>query len=128
MSYQGPEPDEIPRSMKETLLEHNLKLIHENQSLCNKITAMGRDSELLDLLEIKSKEGWCPSLLNDDSQHWAVVGDGMQNVPIDTPCDIQTTFWVEKHQWENSVREALEAFALEVLESEGNYDDEYEGN
>jgi hypothetical protein len=81
------------------------------------------DTELLDLLEAKGKEGWCPCLLNDDSQHWTVVGDGMQNVPIDAPCDIQTTFWVEKHQWKNSIREALEAFALEALDNEENSDE-----
>ena len=70
------------------------------------------DTELLDFLESKGKAGWCPSLLNDDAGHWAVVEDGVQNVPFDAPCDIQTTFWVEKHQWKNTVREALEAFAL----------------
>jgi hypothetical protein len=69
------------------------------------------DTELLDLLEAKSQEGWCPCLVNDDAGHWAVVGDGMQNVPINAPCDIQTTFFVKAHQWKNSVREALEAFA-----------------
>ena len=77
------------------------------------------DTELLDLLEAKSQEGWCPCLLYDDNGHWAVAGDGTQNVPMDdSPCDIQTTFWVEKHQWKNSVREALEDFALEAMESE----------
>jgi hypothetical protein len=83
------------------------------------------DTELLDLLETKSNEGWCPCLLCDDAGHWAVVGDGMQNVPIDAPCDIQTTFWVEKHQWKNSVREALEAFAKNCLEYRGDFNEDY---
>jgi len=75
------------------------------------------DTELLDFLEAKAKEGWCPCLLNDDAGHWAVVGDGVQNVPLDAPDDIATTFWVEKHQWKNTVREALEAFVA-LAESE----------
>jgi hypothetical protein len=73
------------------------------------------DTELLDYLEEKSKLGWCPCLLNDDAGHWAVVEDGMQNVPLDPLYDIETTFWVEKHQWKNTVREALEAFAQEKI-------------
>jgi hypothetical protein len=80
------------------------------------------DTQLLDFLEAKSKEGHCPCLLNDDTGNWAVVEDGMQNVPIDAPCDIQTTFWVEKHQWKNSVREALEAFVTECSEMENDND------
>ena len=75
------------------------------------------DTELLDFLESKGKAGWCPCLLNDDAGHWAVVGDGVQNVPLDAPDDIATTFWVEKHQWKNTVREALEAFVA-LAESE----------
>ena len=70
------------------------------------------DTELLDYLEERAERGGCPNLLNDDAGHWAVVEDGMQTAPSDAPTDIQTTFWVEKHQWKNTVREALEAFAL----------------
>ena len=80
------------------------------------------DTELLNLLELKSSQGSCPCLINDDAGHWAVTENGTQNIPIDAPCDILTTFWIEKNQWKNSVREALEAFALEVLESEKNND------
>jgi hypothetical protein len=82
------------------------------------------DTELIDFLEAKANEGYCPCLLNDDAGHWAISIEGAQNVPINPPCDIQTTFWVEKQQWKNSIREALESFAsfmspsLEVLESE----------
>ena len=71
------------------------------------------DTELLNILEERGKQGWCPCLLNDDAGHWAVVMDGMQNVPIDAPCDIQTTFWVEAHQWKETIREALLTFISE---------------
>jgi hypothetical protein len=95
----------------------------EITDLKTKIAKAKRDTELLDLLETKAKQGWCPCLLYDDNGHWAVAGDGTQNVPMDdAPCDIQTTFWVEAHQWKNSVREALEEFASWSLESEEDYD------
>jgi len=68
------------------------------------------DTELLDILEKAGKRGYCPALLNDDAGHWAVSGEGMQNVPIDPPCDIHTTFFVEKSQWKKTVREAILAF------------------
>jgi len=74
------------------------------------------DTELIDWLEQKSEEGWCPNLLNDDAGNWAVVTEGVQNVPMDPPCDIQTTFWVEKHQWKNSIREAISSFIKECEE------------
>jgi hypothetical protein len=40
----------------------------------------------------------------------------MQNVPMDTEaCDIQTTFFIEKDQWQNTIREAID-FAIKEQE------------
>ena len=66
------------------------------------------DKELIDWLELQEGCG----LISDDFGHWAVTGDGMQNVPDNTPTDIQTTFFISKEQWKPSIREAI----LSVME------------
>lgn len=70
------------------------------------------DSERLNWME--SQEGI--ALISDDAGNWAVSGDGMQNVPDSPPQDISTTFFVERHQWKPSVREAIDA-AIEEFDS-----------
>lgn len=64
-----------------------------------------RDGERLDWLEAQSGVG----LISDDFGHWAVSGDGMQNVPRKTPADIQTTFFVKAADWTKAVRAAIDA-------------------
>lgn len=62
------------------------------------------DTELLNAIE--NMHGY--SLVSDDNGHWALVCDGIQNVPMsDDPEDIQTTFWIEAHCFKPSVREAI---------------------
>lgn len=67
---------------------------------------MNSDTDLLDFLE--SCEG--AALVSDDAGHWAVTGDGMQDVPDDPPQDISTCFFIEKDQWRPSIREAILAY------------------
>lgn len=63
------------------------------------------DSELLDWVS-KQLGG---ALVNDDAGRWAFVFSGIQNVPdFETPIDIQTTFFIEKDEWRESAREAIE--------------------
>lgn len=64
------------------------------------------DTKRLDKLE--NCEG--VALVNDDFGHWAVVENGMQNVPDETPADIQTTFFIEKREWKDTIREAIDAY------------------
>jgi hypothetical protein len=67
------------------------------------------DSELLDFLEGLAQEGYCPVLLNDDDGHWAVSCEGIQK--LSDPSDaVHTTFFVEKKEWRDSIREAIWAF------------------
>ena len=47
------------------------------------------------------------ALVNDDFGHWAVATSGMQNVPRNPPDDIQTTFFIEKAEWKDSIEEAI---------------------
>jgi hypothetical protein len=47
---------------------------------------MPTDTERLDWLS--TQDGY--ALVSDDGGRWAVVTDGMQNVPDDEPADIQT--------------------------------------
>lgn len=64
------------------------------------------DEERLDWL---SKQFGC-GLINDDNGHWAVAFIGTQNVPMTTkPCDINTTFWIKKKEWRNTIRGAIDA-------------------
>jgi hypothetical protein len=66
------------------------------------------DKERLDWLE--NQEG-C-GLISDDCGHWAVSGDGFQNIPVNqrkNPEDIQTAFFIESKQWKVSIRDAIDA-------------------
>jgi hypothetical protein len=66
---------------------------------------MPTDTERLDWLS--TQDGY--ALVSDDGGRWAVVTDGMQNVPDDEPADIQTMFFIEAAKWKPSVREAIDA-------------------
>jgi hypothetical protein len=57
------------------------------------------------------------ALISDDFGHWAVSGDGMQNIPENPPDDIVTAFMVDKEQWKPSIREAIRG-ARETMEDE----------
>lgn len=70
-------------------------------------------SELEDLIRTFEKEGCGCALISDDAGNWAVSGEGMQNIPIDPPQDIETTFFIEKALWKPSIKEALIAFCDE---------------
>jgi len=60
------------------------------------------------IMEQLANLGQCPNLLNDDNGHWAVTGDGYQNVVCgDEPEDVETTFYVEAAEWKNTPKEAL---------------------
>ena len=73
------------------------------------------DSERLDKLEQMESYG----LVSDDNGHWACVTEGTQTCPLgDDPDDIQTTFWIEKARWFNTVREAIDHAIKEFMEDE----------
>lgn len=75
------------------------------------------DTQLLDWLDHMKHMGI--GLISDDNGHWAVSGCGMQNVPFgNSPCDIETSFVVEAHEWKDTVREAINAYITE-------YDEDY---
>jgi hypothetical protein len=63
------------------------------------------DTERIDWLEKAS--GY--ALVSDDDEHWAVVSDGVQNVPLNPPEDIATSFFIKKKAWKKSVRQAIDA-------------------
>lgn len=64
------------------------------------------DKERIDWLE--EQDGF--ALVSDDAGRWAVVTDGIQNVPdMDNPIDISTSFWIEANEWKNNIREAIDA-------------------
>lgn len=51
-----------------------------------------------ELLEFLEETGDGCGLISDDAGIWAVSTSSMQNVPVDPPQDIQTTFFVEYGQ------------------------------
>ncbi len=67
------------------------------------------DKRRLDWLESIDGMG----LISDDAGRWAVSDGGMQNVPdLDSPIDISTVFTVDKEDWRNSIREAIDVAML----------------
>ena len=71
------------------------------------------DTIRLDWLE--QQEG-C-ALISDDNGHWTVAGDGWQNCPMTKEAiDIQTTFFIEKDKWADSVREAIDQAVNRAME------------
>ena len=62
------------------------------------------------ILEELSKLGQAPSLLYDDEGHWAVSGEGFQNVVIGDPIDVHMNIFVEKDMWKDTIREALDYY------------------
>jgi hypothetical protein len=67
------------------------------------------DGKMLDWLEAKTHEGYCPALIFDDDGHWAVMFDGVQSTPGDGP-PFATSHWAgDETQWFDSVREAIRA-------------------
>jgi hypothetical protein len=71
------------------------------------------DTERLDWLE--QNQG--AALVSDDDCHWAVSVTGVQNIPYNTPADIQTSFLVKKHEWHPTIRAAIDAAIAEENES-----------
>jgi len=74
---------------------------------------MTGDAERLDWFE--HQHGG--ALVSDDAGHWAVVFTGIQNIPMNAPEDIHTTFWIEKDKWCKSVREAIDKAMKDEIES-----------
>lgn len=74
------------------------------------------------ILEELSKLGWAPCLLYDDEGHWAVSCEGMQDVAIGDPIDMNMIHFVEKHMWKPTIREAIYYF-LDYEEEEDDEDD-----
>jgi hypothetical protein len=65
---------------------------------------MKSDAELIDWLQ---KQQGC-GLISSDNGYWAVSTSGIQNVPVGgDPQDIDTTFFVFKHEWKSTIREAI---------------------
>jgi hypothetical protein len=68
------------------------------------------EKELFDWLE--DHQGF--ALVSDDNGHWACVCDGTQSLPLeDGPQDIDTSFWIRKEEWKDTIREAIEASIAE---------------
>lgn len=59
------------------------------------------------IIEQLTKLGQAPCLLYDDDGNFAITGDCMSSVPMETPADIDLSFSVKKEEWFPTIREAL---------------------
>lgn len=75
---------------------------------------MRTDAERLDWLE---QTGNGCAVVHDDDAHWAFATDGMQNVVIDGPQDLNTGFFVEASQFRPTIREAID-LAMDEAQAE----------
>ena len=65
------------------------------------------------IFEELTKLGWAPCLLYDDNGGFAVSGEGMQSIPMDTVQETGTDWishWVKKDGWFPTIREALNSY------------------
>ena len=64
------------------------------------------------IMQNMMKHGSCASLINDDSGHWAISGNGIQNVEVgDGPINLDTTFFLEAKEFADTIPEALRMWA-----------------
>lgn len=65
------------------------------------------------IIDELTKLGHAPNLLYDDNGNFAITGDGFQTVPINGPCDMEMSFFIEKDKWSPTIREALNKYLNE---------------
>ena len=65
------------------------------------------------IIDKLTKLGHAPNLLYDDNGNFAITGDGFQTVPINGPCDMEMSFFIEKDKWSPTIREALNKYLNE---------------
>jgi hypothetical protein len=59
-------------------------------------------------MELLSKKGFSPSLVHDDNGHWAISGDGIQNIPTENKTqDVSLTVFVELKKWKKTIKKAM---------------------
>ena len=84
------------------------------------INKIEQDFDLLPfdfILEQLSKLGHCPCLINDDNGHWAISGEGMQNVVYgDEMQDVESHFYIEAEMFQNTIKEALIHYLNEITQ------------
>lgn len=94
--------------------ELNGKIDRLSNEILSKIKEHFNDLPFEFIMEQLANLGQCPNLLNDDNGHWAVTGDGYQNVVTgDLPLNVETHFYVEAQYWKDTPREALELYLFE---------------
>lgn len=101
---------ELTKKLTERKQKANTKpnsVIMKRPNTLPSATKTATDTERLDWLE---KEGIGAGLINDDNGHWAVAFDGFQNITAgEGPIDTQTTFFIEKKDWKDTAREAIDS-------------------
>lgn len=73
------------------------------------------DTELFDWLQ---EQGNGIGLIHDDAGHWAVGTDGTQQVVVDGPTDLITSYFIEEKCFFPTVREAIQYKIKEYQEEE----------
>lgn len=109
----------ISKQRDNLLLEWE-KTDFENKEIEDKIDILANQilellklgKEYLDIdfvIEELTKLGWAPCIVYDDNGHFAISGDGYQNISEEVKDSSIVTF-VKKEYWKNNIREALVFF------------------
>lgn len=77
------------------------------EEIVDRIKSWRQDLPIEFILEELTQLGWAPCLLYDDEGHWAISGEGFQEVALGDPIDMHLTHFVEKKMWKDTIREAL---------------------
>ena len=62
------------------------------------------------IIEELTKLGQAPCILYDDEGHFAITGDGFQNVVMGEATDVEIVHFVEKELWKDTMRGALDYY------------------
>lgn len=62
------------------------------------------------ILEELTKLGDAPSLIYDDDGHWAIPSSSFGTAVLEKSDDYSVTFFIDKDQWFDSIRGALEHY------------------
>ena len=95
-------------SNSKKLTEHADALLEKwSEDILTNLIAAKHNLSIDDILTTLSILGYAPNLLYDDNGMWALSFDGMQEVVYgDEPIDLSMSFYVEKKQWQKTIREA----------------------
>jgi hypothetical protein len=104
--------DEYNESYDEELCDHTAEYPKEIDELAEEIfdglKAWRYNLPYEFIIEELTKLGQAPCILYDDEGHFAITGEGFQNVVAGEATDVTIVHFVKKDLWKDTMREALD--------------------